>query len=181
MLIEKNKRARASKRRGKRLPKGANGSVTLLLIQTVDPLGKQGEIVEVRPGYARNFLIPQGLATFATEHHRRMVEKHKAKLREINKQRLAGLQSIADLIRTKNISIEVNANEEGFLYGSVGADEIVRVLKVENVELTPDQVRLTGPIKEVGKYVVNIYLGHDIESELKLWVIPVKKEQKPQK
>ncbi|MDO5582417.1 MAG: 50S ribosomal protein L9 [Planctomycetia bacterium] len=177
MLIEKNKRRRAGKRTGKRLPSGPNGGVQLLLVQTVDPLGKQGDVVEVRPGYAKNFLIPQGLATLATDHHRRMIEKHKAQLLEIQKQRLAGLQELADLIKTKSISIEANANAEGHLYGSIGPDEIVRALKVENIHITPDQVRLTGPLKELALYTVRIYLGHDIESELKVWVVPLAQEQ----
>lgn len=172
MLREKNKRARQNKRTGKRLPVGPNGGIQLLLIQTVDPLGKQGDVVEVKPGYANNYLIPQGLATIATDHHRRMVEKHRAKLREIQLQRLAGLKELADLIRTKSISIEANANEEGHLYGSIGPDEIVRALKVENINITPDQVRLTGPLKELALYTVRIYLGHDIDSELKVWVVP---------
>lgn len=168
--VQRNKRAR--RRQGKRLPSGPNGGVQLLLVQTVDPLGKQGEVVEVKPGYAKNYLIPQGLATLATDHHRRMVEKHKAKLIEIQKQRLAGLQQLADLISTKSVSIEANANEEGHLYGSVGAEEIVHALRAENIHISNDQVRLTGPLKELALYNVRIYLGNDIESTLKVWVVP---------
>lgn len=174
MLIERNKRAR--KRSGKRLPAGKNGGIQLLLVQTVDPLGKQGEIVEVRPGYAKNYLIPQGLATIATDHHKRMVEKHQAKLREIQEKRLAGLKELADLIRTKSVSIGANANEDGVLYGSVGPDEIVHALRAENIHISADQVRLAGPLKEQARYVVRIYLGHGIESELKVWIIPPTQE-----
>ncbi len=171
--VERSKRARCRRRNNKRLPLGQNGGVQLLLIQTIDPLGKQGDIVEVKPGYANNYLIPQGLATVATDHHKRMVEKHKAKLAEIQKKRLAGLQTLADEIRTKRVSIEANANEEGHLYGSVGPDEIVKALRGEGIVLTPDQVRLSGPIKELALYTVRIYLGHGIESELKVWVVPM--------
>ncbi len=172
MLVERNKRARCRRRNNKRLPLGPSGGVQLLLVQTIDPLGKQGDIVEVKPGYANNFLIPQGLATVATDHHKRMVEKHKTKLAEIQKKRLAGLQNLADEIRGKRVSIEANANEEGHLYGSVGPDEIVKALRGEGIVLTPDQVRLSGPIKELALYTVKIYLGHGIESELKVWVVP---------
>ena len=77
---ERKQRQRAS---SKRLPKGPNGGIELLLIQSVDNLGRQGDIVEVRPGFAKNFLIPHGLATVATDHHKRMVEKHRAKLEAI--------------------------------------------------------------------------------------------------
>ena len=173
MLAIKNKRARNVARASKRLPKGPSGGIQLLLIQTVDPLGKQGDVVEVKRGYAVNYLIPQGLATIATEHHRRMVAKHKAKLAEIRKQRLVGLQALAKELRDKSISIEANANDEGHLYGSVGPEEIARALRVDNFVLEPNQIKLTGPLKELGLYTVRIYLGNDIESEIKVWVVPV--------
>ena len=74
------------------LPKGKRGGIELLLVHNVEHLGKQGEVVEVKRGYAYNYLLPQGLATVATEHHKRMVEKHRAKLEEIARERMAGLQ-----------------------------------------------------------------------------------------
>src|SRR5271167_1223175 len=82
--------------RDKRLKRGEHGGIELLLIQSVDHLGKQGEVVEVKRGYAMNYLLPQGLATVATEHHKRMVEKHKARLQAIQNERLAGLRKLAD-------------------------------------------------------------------------------------
>lgn len=176
--VERNKRARKYLRGGKRLPTGPNGGVQLLLIQTIDPLGKQGEIVEVKPGYANNYLIPQGLATVATEHHKRMIAKHKAKLAEIQKKRLTSLQSLADELRKKSISIEANANEDGHLYGSVGPDDIVKALRGESLVLTADQIRLDGPLKELGLYTVRVALGHEIESEVKLWVMPIVQDVK---
>jgi len=156
----------------KRLPKGKHGGIELLLIQSVDHLGKQGDVVEVRPGYANNYLIPQGLATIATPHHKRMVEKHRAKLLEIEKSRLAGLRAIADLLNRQSVTIEANANDEGHLYGSVGPADIVSALKEQNFTITADQVRLEGPLKELGLYTVKIHLHAEIESELKVWVVP---------
>ena len=142
----------------KRLPKGPNGGIELMLIQNVDNVGKQGEVVEVRPGHANNYLLPQGLAIIATEHHKRMVEKHKAKLKEIEKARLSGLQNLADSIAQQSITIEANANDEGHLYGSVGATEIVAALKAADFTLTEDQIRLQGPLKELGLYTVKVHL-----------------------
>ena len=160
------------KRRLKRLPRGQHNGVELLLIQTVDHVGAQGEVVEVKRGYAMNYLLPQGLATIATDHHKRMVEKHKAKLQEIQNQRLAGLRKLAEQLNKQSITIEANANDEGHLYGSVGAAEIVKALKQADTTITPDQVRLKGPLKELGLYTVQIHLGQDIEAELKVWVVP---------
>src|SRR5688500_2645232 len=97
----------------KRLPKAPNGGIELLLIHTVDHLGAQGDVVAVKAGYARNYLIPQGLATIATDHHRRMIDKHRSKLQEIANQRLAGLRGQAAEIAKQSITIEANANDEG--------------------------------------------------------------------
>ena len=160
------------KPRMKRLPKGPNGGIELLLIQSVDHLGKQGDVVSVKPGYAMNYLLPQGLAAIATDHHKRMVDKHKTRLLEIQNARLAGLRTQADDLSRQSITIEANANDEGHLYGSVGANEIVNALKRNEITITTDQVRLKGPLKELGLYTVMIHLGHEIESELKVWVVP---------
>ncbi len=156
----------------KRLPKGENGGVQLLLTQNVDHVGKQGQVVEVKAGHANNYLLPQGLAIIATDHHKRMVEKHKARLHEIERQRLSGLQSLADKIAQQSITIEANANDEGHLYGSVGAVEIVAALKALDIHVTSDQIRLQGPLKELGLYTVKVHLHQEIEADLKVWVVP---------
>ncbi len=156
----------------KRLPRGKNGGVELLLIQSVDHVGKQGDIVEVRPGFANNYLLPQGMATIASDHHKRMVEKHKAKLREIEMARLKDLRALADEIAKQSITIEANANDEGHLYGSVGAADIVKALKQNGIQVTADQIRLEGVLKELGLYNVKVHLHQDIEAELKVWVVP---------
>jgi len=154
------------------VPKGPNGGLEVLLIQSVDHLGHQGDVVEVKPGYANNYLIPQGLATIASDHHKRMVEKHKAKLQEIERQRLASYHKLAEQISKISITIEANANEEGHLYGSVGHKEIVDGLKGQDFQITPDQVRLEGPLKELGLYTVKVHVHGDIDAELKVWVVP---------
>lgn len=156
----------------KRLPKGKNGGIELLLIQNVDHLGKQGDVVEVKKGYALNFLLPQGMAIIATGHHKRMVEKHRARLLEIERKRLAGLQQLADLISKQSLTIEANATDDGHLYGSVGAVEIVDALKGVEINIAEDQVRLQGPLKELGLYTVRIHLHQQIECDLKVWVVP---------
>jgi large subunit ribosomal protein L9 len=165
MAETETKTARKRARRHNRgLPKGPHGGVELLLIQNVEHLGKQGEVVEVRPGYANNYLLPQGLATVATEHHKRMVEKHRAKLLDIEKSRLAKLTALAEEI--------AKANDEGHLYGSVGPTDIANALKQHDIHIAPDQVRLEGVLKELGLYTAKIHVGHDIDADLKVWVVP---------
>src|SRR5262245_17973016 len=175
----KTKRSRVQHEgRFKPLPKSGNG-VQLLLIQSVDHVGKQGDVVTVKRGYALNYLLPQGLATVATDHHKRMVEKHRARLQEIEKARLATLRQLAEAIAKQSVTIEANANEEGHLYGSVNASEIASALKTAGFHITTDQVRLEGPLKELGLYTVKIHLHADIDAELKVWVVPTVVNEPP--
>ena len=145
---------------------------TVASIQSVDHLGKQGEVVEVKAGFANNYLLPQGLATIASDHHKRMVDKHRAKLQEIEATRLKGLRDQAKHIAKQSVTIEANANEEGHLYGSVGAPEIIDALKTLDIVLTSDQIRLEGVLKELGLYTVKVHLHQEIEADLKVWVVP---------
>lgn len=156
----------------KRLPKGEHGGIQLLLIHNVEHLGKQGDIVEVRRGYALNYLLPQGLATVATEHHKRMVEKHREKLRAIELEKLSEFRKLADELAKQSITIEANANDEGHLYGSVGPHEIVDGLKAAGFALAQDQIRLEGPLKELGLYTVKIHLHSEVDASVKVWVVP---------
>lgn len=163
---------RPRKPHAKRLPKGPHGGVKLLLIQNVEHLGKQGEVVSVKRGYAFNYLIPHGLATIVSDHHQRMVEKHKAKLQEIENLRLKSLRQLANDLSKQSVTIEANANDEGHLYGSVLAQDIITALKAQQFNLEPSQIRLEGPLKELGLYTVKVHLHATVETELKVWVVP---------
>jgi large subunit ribosomal protein L9 len=172
MATKMKKIKRTPKFRFRPLPKGPHGGVELLLIHSVDDLGKQGEVVEVRPGYAYNYLIPQGLATVATDHHKRMVDKHKVKLQQIELARQADLRKLATEVARQSITIEANATEDGHLYGSVGAAEIVAALKNNDISLSADQIRLDGPLKELGLYTVKVRFSSEVDGEVKVWVVP---------
>ena len=174
---EKKRVRKVNLARQQRLPHGPRGGIELLLIQSIDGLGSQGDVVEVKPGFAKNYLLPQGLATLATEHHKRMVEKHRARLQSIEEQRLAGLRTLAANLSEQSLTIEANANDEGHLYGSVGATEIISALKRIEFTVTEDQVRLEGPLRELGLYTVKIHLGHDVESAVKVWIVPTVEEE----
>ena len=180
MKTRKQQRTRRSPKGFKRLPVGPNGGVELLLIQSVDHLGTHGDVVEVKAGFAHNYLIPQGLATVATDHHKRMVEKHKEKLEVLAKVKLKQFEDQAGDIAKLSLTIEANANEEGHLYGSVGSAEIVKALKQSDVTISPEQIKLDGVLKELGLYTVKVRLHHDVEADLKVWVVPsVDAEESP--
>jgi len=167
---------RSRQKAGLQLPRGPRGGVELLLIQSVEHLVKQGEVVEVKRVFALNYLLPQGLATIATDHHKRMVQKHRAKLDEIARQRMASLRAVLGELARTSVTIEANANDEGHLYGSVGPTEISRSLKQQDLNVKPDQIILQGPLKEVGLYTVKVRLAADAEGDLKVWVVPMSSE-----
>jgi len=173
MATKQKKLRRTRSSRLRRLPTGPNGGIELLLIQSVEYLGNQGDIVEVKPGFAKNYLIPQGLATVASTHHKRMVEKHRERLEAIERARVADLKRFADMLGKQSVTIEANATEEGHLYGSVGAPEIVAALKKNDISLNADQIKLEGPLKELGLYTVNVRVSSQVEGDLKVWVVPM--------
>jgi large subunit ribosomal protein L9 len=168
----KMKKQRRQPKGFSRLPTGKNGGVELLLIQTVEHVGKHGDVVEVRPGFAKNYLIPNGLATLATDHHKRMVEKHKEKLEQIARAKLKSWQDLARQIEKLSLAIEANVNEEGHLYGSVGATEIADALRKNEFTIAAEQIRMEGVLKELGLYTVKVRLHPEVTADLKVWVVP---------
>lgn len=147
-------------------------SIAVLLAEDVSQLGKQGDIVRVKPGYARNYLLPQGLATVATEHNKRMVERHKMKLVEQEAARVKEFRQLADAISKYSVTLEANANPEGHLYGSITAKDISAALKAAGYELDPEFIRLEGPLKELGMYTIKIEMHPKVQTEVKVWVVP---------
>jgi large subunit ribosomal protein L9 len=154
-----------------------DGHMQILLTHAVPHVGQPGDLVRVRTGFARNYLLPQGLATFATPHNLRIVEKHRQRLRELEEARRAGLVSLAAQIAQRSITIEANANPEGHLYGSVNADQIAAALKTDNFPIEADNVKIEGPLKETGLYTIKLHLGQDVTTEVKLWVVPTHTEE----
>lgn len=150
----------------------SNTSVEVLLAENVESLGQQGEIVRVKPGYARNYLLPHGLATVATESNKKMVVRHKQKLAALEVERVKQLRGRADALSKYSVTLEANANEEGHLYGSILANDISKALKAAGHDVGPDQVKLEGPLKELGMYTVKVELHSQVKTEVKVWVVP---------
>ncbi len=148
------------------------GAVELLLAENVPNLGQQGEIVRVKPGYARNYLLPHGLATIATEENKKAVEEHKQRLVELGKQRKAIAKKLADTVSKYSVTLEANANDEGHLYGSILAGDISKALIEAGYKVEPTHIRLDGPLKELGMYTVKLQLHPEVASDVKVWVVP---------
>jgi large subunit ribosomal protein L9 len=146
--------------------------VEVLLVQDSASLGLRGDIVKVKPGYARNYLLPHGLATIATEQNKRMVVRHRQKLEHLEAGRIRDLQKRADAVSSYSATIEANATEDNALYGSVVARDISDALKAGGHNVEPDQVELEGPIKELGMYTVKLSFHEKVNTEVKVWVVP---------
>ncbi|MBI2805590.1 MAG: 50S ribosomal protein L9 [Planctomycetes bacterium] len=159
--------------------KGNHGGMQLLLTEDVPHLGQQGDLVEVKMGYGRNYLLPQGLATVPTQHNLKLLDLHKKRVNQARESKIADLKAMADQIaRVPQLTIEANANEEGHLYGSVGEADISKTLKGKNLKVETEMVRLEGMIKQCGLYEVDLNLGYDITAKVKVMVVP---QQQPEK
>jgi large subunit ribosomal protein L9 len=167
---EKTKPQKLVKRRNQPL-KGKHGGWQLVLIEDVMHLGKQGEVVEVKPGYARNYLLPNSLATIPTPHNLKLLEKYKIRVHQAREARIADLKALAEQIQRVNVTVEANATEEGHLYGSVGPAEVSKALRGRNLPVEAEMIHMEAPIKELGLYAVKLNLGYDIESEVKVLVV----------
>src|SRR3954470_11765954 len=133
------------KRRNQPL-KGKHGGWQLVLIEDVTHLGKQGDLVEVKAGYARNYLLPNSLATVPTPHNLKLLDKYKVRVQQAREARIADLKVLAEQIQRVNVTIEANATDEGPLYGSVGPVEVAKALRGRNLPVEAPMVIMDGPI-----------------------------------
>ena len=148
----------------------------VVFLEDVEGVAKGGDVKEVKNGFARNYLIPQGLATVATEENRQAVEKHRARLLELQATAAKELQGFAEQISAHSVTIEANANEEGQLYGSVNQVDISQSLTEAGFEVTADQIQISGVLKELGMYTVGVRLHEHVEAEMKVWIVPSAEE-----
>jgi large subunit ribosomal protein L9 len=158
-------------KRRQQIAKGPHGGMMVVLVEDVPYLGKQGEVVEVKAGYGRNYLLPRGLATPPSEHNLRLLQRYKERVTQAREARVADLKALAEQIARTTVTIEANANAEGHLYGSVGPVEVSQALRQKNLLVDSEMVRMEAPIKEVALYAVKLHLGYEIESEVKVLVV----------
>ena len=146
----------------------------VLLRTNIEKLCHIGDVVDVKTGYARNYLLPQGLATRPTEANIKSVEVEKQqRLEELAKIR-GEIEARAALVRGKEVTISARANEEGHLYGSVGPAQIVAALAAERVFVEPENVVLEEPIRRLDKYDVELTFAEDVTATIHVWVVPAR-------
>jgi large subunit ribosomal protein L9 len=145
----------------------------VLLRKNVEKLGNIGDLVEVKPGYARNYLVPHGLAVHPTEANIKAVEaERQRRLEELARQR-ADLEARAESLQGKEITISSRANVEGHLYGSVGPAQIVAALAEEGIFIEQENVILDSLIRQLDKYDVTVRFSEDVSATIHVWIVPV--------
>jgi large subunit ribosomal protein L9 len=143
----------------------------VILRNAIDKLGHPGDVVTVSAGYARNFLLPRGLAYQATPGNLKRIAQEKSRLEALEAERVAAAQAIADKMGEVSVTFAARVGEEGKLFGSVTAADIAHQLEAQGYKLERRQIELAEPIKSLGVYRVAIRLHADVKPEIKVWVI----------
>ena len=143
----------------------------VILRQAVENLGHPGDIVTVSPGYARNYLLPRGVAFVATEGNKKRIAQEKARLEAAEAERREAASSVAKQLEEVSITFSARVGEEGKLFGSVTAADIAHQLEQQGFTVEKRQIDLHEPIKALGVYRVPVRLHADVRPEIKVWVI----------
>jgi large subunit ribosomal protein L9 len=149
----------------------------VLLRRNVLNLGKIGEVVDVKPGYARNYLLPQRLAVGPTEGNLKAVEAEKAEYLKQLARLKTELEAKAAVLQGKEVTISARANEEGHLYGSVGPAQIVAALAADNIFIEAENIVMSEPIRTLDKYDLKVRFSEEVLATIHVWVVPLRDAQ----
>jgi large subunit ribosomal protein L9 len=145
----------------------------VILLQKVANLGNIGDKVKVKPGYGRNFLLPQGKATLATAENIAQFEARRAELEKKEREELAGAQARAAKLEGFKLTISAKAGNEGKLFGSIGTADIAEGIKSAGFVIERSEVRLPhGPIRQAGEHVVQLHLHTDVVVDVPVVITP---------
>ena len=143
----------------------------IILRQAVENLGKPGDVVKVKSGYARNYLLPHGLAYEATPGNLKRIQQERDRLEAAENERRSAAQVIAEKLEQVSLTFSARVGEEGKLFGSVGAADIAQQLEAQGFHIEKRQIDLHDPIKALGVYRVPVRLHADVKPEVRVWVI----------
>jgi large subunit ribosomal protein L9 len=143
----------------------------IILLDKVANVGNLGDVVKVKAGFARNFLIPKGMAKRATPENLKLLEERRAELENAAGEKLAAARSLGEKIEGTSLRIVQKAGVDGRLFGSVGNADIVEALAAQGVEVERSQVRMpSGPIKLIGEHPVTVVLHTDVVAHVTVTV-----------
>lgn len=142
----------------------------VILKENIDTLGQIGDIVKVAPGYARNYLLPKGLATEATEKNAKALEHAKRQLAYKKNKALESAKNLAEKLAAVTVTLAHKAGEEGKLFGSVTTMEIADFLKAQGFDIDRKKIVLPEPIKQVGDYTLSVKIHPEVSASVKVVV-----------
>jgi len=146
--------------------------MNVILLETVENLGGIGDLVKVKPGYGRNFLLPQGKAALATSENMKAIEARRAELEKAAAEELAKAKGRSKAFDGLELVIKANAGSEGKLFGSVGPIDISEALAAVQVDIERAEIRMPdGPIHELGDFPVGIHLHSEVNAEITVHVV----------
>jgi large subunit ribosomal protein L9 len=145
--------------------------IEVLLMKDVPDLGQEGQVVRVKPGYARNYLLPRDLAAPVTEATRRRLAKMREERAADDAKRLQGARDLAGRLAAASVTIAVKTGEGEQMYGSVSAADIAENLKTQGIEIDRHQLELEHPLKELGVFDVPVRIHPDVEAAVKVWIV----------
>jgi len=146
--------------------------MNVILLESVENLGGIGDLVKVKPGYGRNFLLPQGKAALATDANMKKIEARRAELEKAAAEELTKANTRAAAINGVELVIPANAGSEDKLFGSVGPIDIAEALAAIQVEVERSEIRMPdGPIHELGEYQIGVHLHGDVNAEVTVRVV----------
>ena len=144
----------------------------VILLEKIVNLGGLGDLVNVKPGYARNYLVPQGLATIATNKNVELFEERRLDLEKASADKHQAAQARAIELKDQSVEIAGRAGEEGKLFGSVGLIEIVEAFAAKDMEINRSEIQMPdGPIKIVGEYELKVVVHSDVDFNIKVTVV----------
>jgi len=147
-------------------------NIKLLLQESVKHVGKVGDVVEVSPGYARNYLLPHHLAVEPTPNNLKKIEARRQEIERQEHELLEGKKQLIKKLEGVELTLERRANEQGNLYGAVSATDISKALEAQGFGVDPDDIYLPGKLDRVEKYTVTVKFAEAVETELKVWIAP---------
>ncbi len=147
--------------------------MNVILLDKIENLGDIGDLVSVKPGYGRNYLIPSGKAALATKANIAEFESRRAELEARAAEELAAAKARAELIDGMELVIPANVGAEGKLFGSIGPIDIADAFEKVGVEVARSEVRMPeGPVHEIGEFTIGVHLHTDIDVDFTLKVVP---------
>ena len=143
----------------------------LILIKEVSSLGKVGDVVNVKEGYARNFLLPNNVAKIASPGNMKLLEVRKKKEAIEDAKKVEAAKAIANRLSNLSLTISAQAGEEEKLFGSVTNDAIADKLKEEGIEIDKKDIIMEEPIKKLGVYQVTVKIHPEVKASLRVWIV----------